>query len=186
MKVEYTQREYPMFSACGLNCGLCPRYQMEGASQCPGCAGKGFSAQHPKCGVLSCSQRKGVAYCFQCAEYPCKRYDGADKADSFITHLHQLKDLEKAKAVGMENYRIQLDEKIKLLEYLLAQYNDGRKKSFYCVAVNLLELTDIQDVLQQIENTPIKQAPAKEKAAAVADLLREKAAARNISLQLRK
>lgn len=86
----------------------------------------------------------------------------------------------------MENYRIQLDEKIKLLEYLLAQYNDGRKKSFYCVAVNLLELTDIQDVLQQIENTPIKQAPAKEKAAAVADLLREKAAARNISLQLRK
>lgn len=86
----------------------------------------------------------------------------------------------------MENYRIELDEKIKLLEYLLAQYNDGRKKSFYCVAVNLLELTDIQDVLQQIENTPVKQAPVKEKAAAVADLLREKAAARNISLQLRK
>jgi len=35
-KMEYKQREYPLFSACGLNCGLCPRYHTDGISKCPG------------------------------------------------------------------------------------------------------------------------------------------------------
>lgn len=47
--MEYKQREYPMFSACGLNGGLCPRHQMDGTSKCPGCSGKEFLTKHPTC-----------------------------------------------------------------------------------------------------------------------------------------
>ena len=36
---EY-DREYPLFSACGLNCGLCPRFYTDGESRCPGCGAK--------------------------------------------------------------------------------------------------------------------------------------------------
>jgi len=56
--MEYKIRSYPQFSACGLNCGLCPRYHTSGITRCPGCAGENFLMKHPSCGVLSCSQRK--------------------------------------------------------------------------------------------------------------------------------
>ena len=51
--MENKAREYPLFSACGLNCGLCPRHHTVCSSRCPGCAGDGFSTVHPTCGLLS-------------------------------------------------------------------------------------------------------------------------------------
>ena len=129
--MEYRQRKYPLFSACGLNCGLCPRYHTAGASKCPGCSGDGFSKKHPTCGVLSCSQRKGLEYCYQCDTFPCQKYDGAGEFDSFISHLNQLKDMDKAKNIGIGVYSKELGEKISLLETLLANYDDGRRKSFF-------------------------------------------------------
>ena len=39
-------------------------------------------------------------------------------------------------------------EKSRHLEMLLENYNDGRKKTFYCQAVNLLTLHDIRNVMK--------------------------------------
>lgn len=122
-------RSYPLFSACGLNCGLCPQYHTSGKSKCPGCAGKDFLASHPPCGVLSCCQRYGHEYCFQCKEYPCQKYNGVDRTDSFITHKNQFRDLDKAKN-NINAYQAELDEKVAILQELLTNYNDGRRKSF--------------------------------------------------------
>lgn len=184
--MEYKQREYPLFSACGLNCGLCPRYQMDGASKCPGCSGEGFLAKHPSCGVLSCSQRKGIEYCYECDEFPCKKYDGADQSDSFITHMKQFHDMRKAKELGMDAYRKELDEKIGILEGLLAAYDDGRRKGFFCLAVNLLDLQDVREVMGQIANETQPHQSTKEKAAIAAQLFTDMAGRRNLTLKLRK
>lgn len=184
--MKYKQRDYPLFSACGLNCGLCPRYHTNGESKCPGCAGLDFLTKHPSCGVLSCSQRHGIEYCFQCDESLCQKYDGADSYDSFITHKNQIKDLHKAKKIGMDAYKSELNEKIEILEDLLENYNDGRRKSFYCIAINLLELEDIKFVLKQITDE-IKPTDTKNKKAATAvRLFKTISEIRGISLQLRK
>lgn len=142
--------------------------------------------KHPTCGVLSCSQRKGLEYCFQCEEYPCRKYDGADRADSFITHLKQFRDMEKAKTLGMDVYQSELDAKIAMLETLLADYNDGRRKSFYCLAVNLLELPDIRVVLEQLACETRPEQTPKEKAATAAKLFQAMAERREYTLKLRK
>ncbi len=184
--MEYKQREYPYFSACGLNCGLCPRYQMDGASKCPGCCGKDFLTKHPTCGILSCTQRKGIEYCYHCDEFPCKKYDGADQSDSFITHLHQLSDFEKVKSIGIDTYKEELNEKIEILEHLLDNYNDGRRKNLFCIAVNLLEIKDLRHIVEQINSETQSDMPIKEKAAAAVRLFQEMAELRNISLKLRK
>lgn len=184
--MEYKLREYPLFSACGLNCGLCPRYQMDGTSKCPGCSGKGFLTKHPTCGVLSCSQRKGIEYCCQCDEYPCKRYDGADQSDSFITHLKQLCDLEKAKTLGIDAYKNELNDKVSIIETLLKGYDDGRRKSFFCLAVNLLELHDVRYVMEQIAAKTYPEQTTKEKAATAVKLFQDMAEQRSLTLKLRK
>lgn len=184
--MEYNQRKYPLFSACGLNCGLCPRYQMSGTSRCPGCSGEGFLTKHPTCGVLSCSQRKALEYCYECDEYPCKKYEGADQADSFITHMNQLRDLEKAKCMGIDAYMSEQKEKISILDKLLEGYDDGRRKGFFCLAVNLLELQHIRQVMEQIADATMPEQPIKEKAAAAFQMFQRMAEQQNITLKLRK
>ena len=150
--MEYKTREYSQFSACGLNCGLCSRYYTAGSSRCPGCAGEGFLEVHPSCGILSCCQRKGPEYCFECDDFPCKKYDGADLTDSFITHKNQFRDLDLANKIGIEAYKAELNEKISVLEVLLKNHDNGRRKGFYCLAVNLLALEDIKAVMANIDN----------------------------------
>jgi hypothetical protein len=186
MKMEYSQRKYPRFSACGLNCGLCPRYHTSGTSKCPGCAGENFLTKHPPCGVLSCCQRHKLEYCFLCNEYPCQKYKGADASDSFITHLNQIKDFEKAQTMGLEFYEFELNEKVEILCDLLENYNDGRRKNFFCIAVNLLELHDIKDVMKQMIDEIQSTQSMKEKSIIAVRLFQKMADKRNITLKLRK
>lgn len=184
--MEYKQRQYPLFSACGLNCGLCPRYNSDGISKCPGCAGENFSSKHPTCGVLSCSQRHEIEYCYLCHEYPCRKFEGVDTLDSFITHKNQLTDFDKVKNIGLDAYETELDIKVELLKDLLMNYDDGRRKSFFCIAVNLSDLPDLQNVMKQIESEIRPDDTLKEKSRTAVRLLQTMAEKRNISFQLRK
>lgn len=181
------KREYPAFSACGLNCGLCPRYHTDGDSRCPGCLGENFYAKHPRCGVLSCCMKHNIEYCHLCDSFPCGKYEKADQTDSFITHKNQLKDLEKIGVIGISHYQEALDEKISYLHKLIAGYNDGRRKGFYCLAVNLLELSDIREVMEVIDTSiAASDLPRDEKIKQIVSLLKAKAKERNIELKLRK
>ena len=180
------RRAYPQFSACGLNCGLCPRFYTEGSSRCPGCGGADFSSKHPSCGVLSCASKRALAYCYLCGEYPCKKYEKA-ALDSFITHRHIFTDPERAKLIGIENYLRELDEKMALLQRLLQEYDDGRRKSFFCLAVNLLPLEDIRATLAESEAAPATaEKTVKERAQLISSLLQAAAKKRGIALQLMK
>lgn len=184
--MQYKERSYPRFSACGLNCGLCPRYHTAGASRCPGCAGAGFSEKHPACGVLSCAERRGLEYCCFCEEYPCKKYAGAMDFDSFITHLPMGRDFERAKVEGLQRYRAELDAKVAALETLLSSYDDGRRKSFFCQAVNLLALADVEAVMGALALESRPDGTVKEKASLAARLFQAMADERGVSLKLRK
>lgn len=183
---EYT-RENPLFSLCGLNCGLCPRYHTEGASRCPGCGGEDFLAKHPPCGVISCSQRRGgMEYCYLCGEYPCEKYEGNALFDSFITHQKMRTDFDRAKNEGLVAYGTELGEKVAILEDLLAHYNDGRRKGYFCLAVNLLALPDVKWVMARLgQETGLEEA-AKEKAVTAVRLFEAMAAERGIVLKLNK
>jgi len=176
------QRPYPLLSACGLNCGLCPSYHTNGVSKCSGCGGEGFYTKHPSCAALNCCSRKMFEYCYECSEYPCKRYDGAETRDSFITHRNMLKNFEKVKKYGLAAYQAELNQKVQILRELLENYNAGRQKSFFCIAVNLLELQDIKEVMTNLNpNLPIK-----EKAQLAVQLFQAMADKRNITLKLKK
>ncbi len=174
-------RHNPLFSLCGLNCGLC---SMHLDNYCPGCGG---GPGNQPCAIARCSQQHGgIEYCFLCDKYPCEKYDGIDAFDSFITHRNQLKDFEKVKKIGLECYQSELEEKMKILKFLLENYNDGRRKSFFCIAVNLLELQDLKNVVNEIEERTKPDSPIKENAALAAEVFQAMAAERGIVLKLNK
>ncbi|MEA5031702.1 MAG: DUF3795 domain-containing protein [Sphaerochaeta sp.] len=178
---------YAEFALCGLNCGLCPRYHTNGPSRCPGCRGPRFAEVHPTCPIIRCSERHdNVEYCHECSSYPCDRYQETPPTDSFITYVPRLADQRRAQQFGMDAYRRQLDEKIGILKHLLAKYDDGRRKGFYCLAVNLLDLELLRDVVERVEVT-IAQSDMdrKECVQLMVSTLNEIARERNISLRLR-
>jgi len=174
------KREYPLFSLCGLNCGLCPIHHMDNG--CPGCGG---GEGHRSCAIVKCSLQHGaVEYCWQCGEYPCERYDGIMDYDSFMTHKNMFSDFDKAQRIGLDAYRAELEEKAAILRTLLEGYNDGRRKTCFCQAVTLLELPDIRDVMKRLAMETDPQATVKEKAALAVKLFQNMADQRQIVLKL--
>lgn len=176
-------REYPLFSACGLNCGLCPNHYINGVSKCSGCGSDAFF--NPACAIIACNQQHNLQYCFLCNEYPCKRYENIDAYDSFLTHRNQIKDNAKAQKIGIGAYINELHEKITILQFLLENYNDGRRKSFFCLALNLLELNDIKAVMQNVRKID-QTLLLKAKALMAVQLFQVAADERGILLKLRK
>jgi len=56
-------------------------------------------------------------------------------------------DFSKAKSRGVESYITELAEKVAALEFLIESCNDGRRKAFFCTAVNLLPLDAAREVM---------------------------------------
>ena len=74
---------------------------------------------------------------------------------------------------------------MQILSYLLSNYNDGRRKNFFCVAVNLLELSEIQEAVNQLQsNAELPSLPMKAKSLYAVKVLQEIADRRNVNLKL--
>jgi hypothetical protein len=176
------ERKNLMFSLCGLNCELCP---MKLGGYCPGCGG---GPGNQSCSFARCSlSHDKIEYCTQCPDFPCEKYDDIEHYDSFITHQCQMRDLERAKTIGIDAYNEELDKKRVILEKLLNEYNDGRKKTFYCVAVNLLELEELENAMREVEDFDTANAlTVKEKSERIGSIFQDMAQQKNLILRLRK
>ena len=165
-------RNNPYFSLCGLNCKLC---SMHLSGHCGGC---GFGNQ--SCLIARCSLEHGKPeYCFQCSKYPCEKYVNIDEFDSFITHMNQKTDLEKMQRIGEEAYNSEQIEKRQILDRLLSEYNDGRKKTLFCLAVNLLSLEGLRTVFEAGD----MELPLKDRAKQMEKRLKNRS---SVELKLRK
>ncbi len=170
------------FSLCGLGCTLC---SMHLGGYCPGCGG---GAGNQSCAIAKCSlEHGGVQFCWECPEYPCPRYEGFDDGDSFVPHRNRQQDIAQAGALGLDAYLALLEEKRAILDELLAHYNDGRRKTFFNMAVYLLPLEDLSAVMTSLDSRPeLTEQPIKERALAAVELLQEAADRQGISLKLNK
>ena len=87
--------------------------------------------------------------------------------------------------MGPAAYGRELAEKRAILSALLAGYNDGRRKSLYCLAVNLLPLDDLRQVMKHLALLP-PDLTVKEWAAQAAGLLQACARENGVELKLRR
>jgi len=143
------QKKYPSIACCGIDCGLCPRLYTDGSSRCPGCFGEDFAQKRPPCSIANCCVKKhGYETCGECAEFPCLKYDFTkDNKDSFTTHKKMMTNLEYIQKHGVERFVEEQKVKIEILQLMLSKYNDGRSKSFYCLAVALLSVESLKKVM---------------------------------------
>ena len=192
---EQPVKTFPTIGCCGLDCGLCTRYYTEGASRCPGCAGPDFFDKMPSCGYISCCVKKrGLEVCAQCEEFPCSRFDhwldSCAEYDSFVTHGRVKVNLDFVRAHGLDEFIQQQRKRIGLLERMLRDFNDGRSRSFYCIATTLLPIADLETSLakaqKEVMASKIGPDDTKSKAKILKGFLNVCAAGSGIELKLRK
>ena len=183
-------KKYPTVSACGLDCVLCPRYYTEGRSRCAGC-GSEYSPAVIGCKIFRCCvKEKGLGTCAECRDFPCPKYELVDATDSFVTHRKMLANLRSIRAFGIEAFLEEQEERRILLKGMLDEYNDGRSKSFLCVAATLLPVLSLKDSMKDAERRSsedgIGDGDRAGKAAMLRSSLNEAASRENVDLGLRK
>jgi hypothetical protein len=168
-------KTYPTIGVCGLDCGLCPRYYTVGTSRCPGCCGPEFFTKHPSCSFITCCVKKrGLEVCAECSDFPCSRFKSEEEyqqlkeSSSYPSYKRVIPNLNLIRERGIEEFAVQQRRRIQLLERMLADFDDGRSKSFYCKAVALLDLAALENSLdraiQKIEASNINPSDARTKA----------------------
>ena len=177
-------KKYETIAACGIDCGLCPRFYTKGSSVCPGCGGLDFRAKHPSCGILTCCViKKGLETCADCEDFPCPRYKTESVGcDSFVTHKKMISNLENIKANGIEHFIEKQKIRIDILSDLLENYDDGRAKGFFCKACALLPIDKLQEILNELQKA-VADVELKEKSKFARKLMIEVASSLEIELK---
>jgi|WetSurMetagenome_2_1015567.scaffolds.fasta_scaffold102899_2 hypothetical protein len=192
---EHSIKNYPKIGCCGLDCGLCPRYYTVGSSKCPGCCGQDFFSKHPSCSyIMCCVEKKKLEVCAQCNEFPCSKFESwlenGVEYDSFLTYKKVKPNLNFIRTYSLEKFIEHQRKRIELFEKMLKNFDDGRSKSFYCVAATLLSILDLETSLKKAEhilNTEISNSDdAKTKSKILKEFLNEAADINKVELKLRK
>ena len=149
----------------------------------------------PYCSVYRCCVVKRELFtCADCVEYPCERLLrvlGVEKGlDSVISHKPTFLNLNRIREVGLETYLTEQRERRLLVEHLLANYNEGRSMSFYCVACSLIPPDLIRQAIGEMEklvaSDQVDASDLKAKAKAMRSSIQGLASQAGIDLKLRK
>lgn len=151
-KMNRPAKTYPTIGVCGLDCGLCPRYYTVGPSRCPGCCGPDFFNKHPSCSFVTCCvKKKNLEVCAECSNFPCSKfksdeeYQQLKESSSYPSYKKVMPNLNFIKKHGIEKFVGQQKKRIKLLETMIENFDDGRSRSFFCKAATLLDLTSLEN-----------------------------------------
>ncbi|MDR2806194.1 MAG: hypothetical protein LBB85_11300 [Dysgonamonadaceae bacterium] len=96
-----------------------------------------------------------------------------------------MENFDRVRKIGLAACQAELNEKVEILRFLLNNYNDGRRKNFFCLAVNLLEQQDAKNVMKQIAIETQLDDSVKEKSAIAVRLFEAVAEKRNTVLKLK-
>jgi hypothetical protein len=147
-------KRYPTIGVCGLDCGLCPRHYTAGPSRCPGCAGPDFASKHPSCSFITCCvKNRNLEVCGQCPDFPCPKfkteeeYQQVKESSSYPPYRRVMSNLKAIKKYGVRSFIQQQRRRIKLLETMIADFDDGRSKSYYCRSATFLDPASLESAL---------------------------------------
>jgi hypothetical protein len=145
------QIRYPEIGICGLSCRLCPTYQTTAKSRCGGC--KSEYRMSAGCPFITCAiKKKGIEFCWFCkVNNTCEKWSKHKQAsknhDSFKCYQTLETDIEFIKTNGIENFINNQKIRERLLIEMLSDFNEGRSKSYYCIAATVLQIEELEKAL---------------------------------------
>lgn len=110
--------------------------------------------------------------------------------DSFITHRRVMHNQEFIRKYGIAVFLEQQSRRMNILQTMIGHYDDGKSRSFFCLAAALLSLEGLNAGLTKTEQEVKERAIGKEDLKSRARIARESmeqiAGQENVELKLRK
>ena len=180
---------YPTIGICGLSCHLCPSFHTQGKSRCGGC--KSEFRMQAGCPFITCAvKKKQIEFCWLCeASSTCEKWRGhreySKHHDTFVCYQKLEDNIATIQKNGISYfYEIQRDRE-SLLRAMLDNFNEGRSKRLYTIAATVMEISELEDAIQQAEKNS-EGLPLKEKAEVMHRILEDIAESQQYHLKLRK
>jgi hypothetical protein len=174
---------------CGLSCKLCPMYHSGGESRCSGC--KSESRMVVGCSFITCAvKKKGIEFCWDCEEKTtCEKWkkhrEASKHYDSFICYQKLEDNIQYILKNGIEGFEKEQIVRENLLKEMLQAFNEGRSKTFYCIASTIIEVEELENALNQAQKQS-EGLDVKGKSQVLHQILNEIAERKNYCLKLRK
>lgn len=181
--------KYPEIGICGLSCRLCPHFHTDGISKCNGC--KTESRICVGCPFITCAlKKKSVEFCWDCSENEtCEKWefhrDAGKSNDSFKCYQKRENDIAFVQKNGVDEFEKVQKIREQLLKDMLKEFNEGRSKSYYCIAATVLEVEELKEALVKAKKNSIGLV-VKEKSKTLHQILDEIAKEKGYLLKLRK
>jgi Protein of unknown function (DUF3795) len=181
--------DHPEIGICGLSCRLCPHYHTEGSSRCGGC--KTESRLGAGCPFITCAlKKKGIEFCWTCEEHEtCEKWrkhrETGKRVDSFTCYQKLEDDIAYIRRYGVKKFEEMQKIREHLLNEMVREFNEGRSKSYYCIAAAVMEIEELKEALKKVHMNS-DGLGIKEKSKVLHALLDEIARQRNYYLKLRK
>lgn len=111
------------------------------------------------CKFITCAiKKKEVEFCWDCIESnDCEKWlkhrqEGA-KYDSFKSYQMLEADIIFIQENGFEEYNRMQDIRTELLKDMLDNFNEGRSKSYYCIAATVMRIEEIKEALTRAKDS---------------------------------
>jgi hypothetical protein len=183
------QIEYQEIGICGLSCRLCPKFHIDGPSRCGGCKSKNRILVG--CPFITCAvKRKGIEFCWECDEHSgCEKWKGhreyGKSGDTFKCYQKLEDNIDFMMKHGVSEFEWVQKKKEEVLKEMLLEFNEGRSKSYYCIAATIFDIDELIEALAQARKES-KGLPIKEKSKVLHSILDSITEKRNYHLKLRK
>jgi hypothetical protein len=133
---------------------------------------------------------KSFVTCAECDNFPCEKYEGFFDWDSFVTHKVCGPNINRIKKVDLKKWLQEQGQRKVILNNLLANYNEGRSRSFYCAAVALMPAGLLKEAINKakklITNNKVADSDLKVNAKILKTAIQNLASRSKIDLKLRK
>ncbi len=183
------QIKYPEIGICGLSCRLCPRYHTEAKSKCEGC--KSEFRMGAGCPFITCAvKKKGIEFCSDCEENQiCEKWkkhrEFGKLHDTFKCYQKLEDNISFIWKHGASEFEKVQKIREKLLKEMLQDFNEGRSKNYYCIAVTIFEVEELKEALTKAKKDSIGL-EIKDKSKIFHSILDEIVKRKNYCLKLRK
>ena len=143
------------------------------------------------CQFINCAiKRVGVEFCTDCrtgesCEKLQKHRKTGNERDSFKSYQKLEDDINFIKAKGIRTYNEQQRIRESLLIRILNEFNEGRSKSYYCIASTVMDVDELRSSLEE-GTTKSKLLSIKEKSKMMHAMLDSIALRKGYRLSIRK
>lgn len=181
--------KYPKIGVCGLSCRLCPRYHTKGESKCWGC--KSELRMAVGCPLITCAvKKKGIEFCWDCEENEnCEKWkehrEFGKQHDTFKCYQKLEDNIFFIQKNGAGEFEKLQKIREKMLKEMLQDFNEGRSKTYYCIATTILEINELKKALNEAREQS-KGLEIKGKSKVLHTFLDTVAERKNYCLKLRK